>query len=158
MTSSPIDDVSVVLYLDDILIYSDNPNTFATLREVPPSSRKNRLYARAASAIPFNSCNYLSYMLSPDGLMMAENKIPASGLARTPEILGGPSFVPRGCQVLSAFPFTLSRDHVPPLTMLYLKRCPRGLSYDCRTSLRSSKMGMHHRPVLTPRIPDTPIM
>ena len=72
-------DVSVVIYLDDILVYSDDPKQhLAHVQEVLTRLRHNRLYARADKCkFHCNSCEYLGYMLSPDGLLMAQNKIQA---------------------------------------------------------------------------------
>ena len=72
-------DISVVVYLDDILVYSNNPEQHsAHVREVLTQLRRNRLYARANKCeFHCNSYKYLGYMLSPDGLTMAQNKIQA---------------------------------------------------------------------------------
>ena len=72
-------DISVVVYLDDILVYSDDPEQhLAHVQEVLPRLWHNRLYTRADKCeFHCNSCEYLGYMLSPDSLMMAQNKIQA---------------------------------------------------------------------------------
>ena len=72
-------DISVVMYLGYILVYSDGPEQhLAHVWEVLTRLRRNRLYARADKCeFHCNSCEYLGYMLSPDGLTMAQNKIQA---------------------------------------------------------------------------------
>src|SRR6266481_2783840 len=71
--------VSMVVYLDNILIYSDNPDQHtAHVQEVLSHLHKNRLYARADKCeFHTNSCEYLGYMLSPQGLTMSAYKIQA---------------------------------------------------------------------------------
>ena len=72
-------DVSIVMYLDDILVYSDDPKQHsAHIREVLTRLHWNWLYTWADKCeFHCNSCKYLGYMLSPDGLSMSQNKIQA---------------------------------------------------------------------------------
>ena len=58
-------DVSVVVYLDNILVYSDNPEQhLAHVWEVLTRLRCSRLYARADKCkFHCNLCEYLGYML-----------------------------------------------------------------------------------------------
>ena len=72
-------DVSVVVYLDDILVYSDDPkHHLAHVWEVLTQLQCNWLYAQADKCkFHCNLCEYLGYMLSPNSLMMAQNKIQA---------------------------------------------------------------------------------
>src|SRR6266481_9582544 len=72
-------DVSLVVYLDNILVYSDNPGQhMAHIQEVLSHLCKNCLYAWADKCkFHTNSCEYLGYMLSPLGLMMSLYKVQA---------------------------------------------------------------------------------
>src|SRR5262249_44497935 len=70
-------DVCVTVYLDDILIYSDNPSEHKKhVKEVLKRLRANGLYARADKCeFSSDTVEYLGYILSPDGLKMSEDKI-----------------------------------------------------------------------------------
>src|SRR5882724_905649 len=70
-------DVIVIIYLDDILIYSDNISEHKLhIREVLRRLHANRLFACADKCkFHITSCEYLRYMLSPEGLTMAPYKV-----------------------------------------------------------------------------------
>src|SRR5882724_2558754 len=70
-------DICVIVYLDDILIYSDNIAEHQKhVREVLRRLCTNGLFAQADKCeFHVTSCEYLSYMLSPEGLTMAPYKI-----------------------------------------------------------------------------------
>ena len=70
-------DVCVVVYLDDILIYSDNKEDQRKhVQEVLRHLRKHGLYAKPKKCeFHLESMEYLGYCLAPSGLMMAQNKI-----------------------------------------------------------------------------------
>src|ERR1700722_17653012 len=70
-------DVCVVVYLDDILIYSDNMDIHKThVREVLKRLRENGLYAGADKCeFHSESIEYLGFRLSPEGLSMDPAKI-----------------------------------------------------------------------------------
>src|SRR5882724_7468759 len=70
-------DVTVIIYLDDILIYSGNMSEHkAHVQEALRRLRANRLFVRADKCeFHVTSCEYLGYMLSTEGLTMAPYKV-----------------------------------------------------------------------------------
>ena len=70
-------DINVIVYLDDILVYSNDLSEHKQhVREVLRRLRANGLFAHADKCeFHITSCEYLGYMLSPDGLTMASNKV-----------------------------------------------------------------------------------
>ena len=70
-------DVCVMIYLDDILIYSNDMSEHHWhVKEVLKRLRKAGLYAKAEKC-EFHSelVEYLGYILSPSGLTMSDDKI-----------------------------------------------------------------------------------
>jgi len=70
-------DVSVVIYLDDILIYSDNMDDHKKhVKEVLRRLRENRLYASPTKCVFHqNRIEFLGFVLGVNGLRMDESKI-----------------------------------------------------------------------------------
>ena len=70
-------DICVIVYMDDILIYSDNIAEHQKhVREVLHRLCGNGLFSRANKCeFHVTSCEYLAYMLLPDGLTMASYKV-----------------------------------------------------------------------------------
>src|ERR1700722_6170847 len=70
-------DVCVIIYLDDILVYSDNIDLHCTqVREVLHRLHQNGLYAGAHKcSFHQDTVEYLSYIHSPTGLMMDPAKV-----------------------------------------------------------------------------------
>ena len=70
-------DVCVMIYLDDILIYSNNMSEHHRhVKEVLKHLRKASLYAKAEKCkFHSESVEYLGYILSPSGLTMSDNKV-----------------------------------------------------------------------------------
>ena len=70
-------DIIVIIYLDDIPIYSDNiSKQKAHVQEVLQRLCTNGPFACADKCeFHITSCEYLRYMLSPEGLTMAPYKV-----------------------------------------------------------------------------------
>jgi len=70
-------DVCIVIYLDDILIYSNNMSEHHQyVKEVLKHLRKAGLYAKAEKYEFYSkSVEYLEYILSPFSLTMSDDKI-----------------------------------------------------------------------------------
>ena len=70
-------DVCVIIYLDDILVYSNNMSKHHRhVKEVLKRLHKAGLYAKAEKC-EFHSelVEYLGYILSPSGLTMSDDKV-----------------------------------------------------------------------------------
>ncbi|EEB88915.1 hypothetical protein MPER_13056, partial [Moniliophthora perniciosa FA553] len=72
-------DVCVVVYLDDILIFSENMDDHRKhVKEVLRRLEKHGLYCNPTKCeFHVSECEFLGYILSPDGFRMAEDKVKA---------------------------------------------------------------------------------
>jgi len=70
-------DVYVVIYLDNILIYSENlDNHWKYVKEVLGWLKDNKLYASLEKCEFYrNKVEFLGYILSPERLQMDEDKV-----------------------------------------------------------------------------------
>ena len=70
-------DVYIMIYLDDILIYSDNMSEHHRhVKEVLRHLCKTGLYAKAEKCeLHSELVEYLGYILFPSGLTMSDNKV-----------------------------------------------------------------------------------
>jgi len=125
-------DVCVVVYLDDILVYSDNMEDHTKhVREVLQRLHQHKLYAKPEKCeFHSDSVEYLGYSLSPNGLTMLQDKV--TTICDWPEprkvkdiqsFLGFANFYHR-------FIFNYS-DIVVPLTRLTWKDAPWDFSDVC---------------------------
>ena len=142
-------DVCVVVYLDDILIYSKNPADHAKhVQEVLRRLRQNDLFAKLEKC-EFNvdTTNFLGYIVSPTGLRMDESKIAVIKDWPTPRkvkevqsFLGFANFYRRF--------ITHYSDITVPLTRLTRKNAPYYWSPACEESFRLLKDAFVSAPVL----------
>jgi len=152
-------DVCIVVYLDDIIIYSEDMESHQQhVWEVLHRLWLHGLFAKPEKCeFHLDSVEYLGYHLSPDGLTMSPDKIQT--ISNWPEprkvkdiqsFLGFANFYCR-------FIFNYS-DIVVPLTQLTRKDAPWNFSEDCRRSFNALKHAFTTAPILTHFIPDTPII
>ena len=151
-------DVCVVVYLDNILIYSDNMEDHVKhVREVLRHLHQHKLFAKPEKCeFHSDSVEYLGYFLSPNSLTMSQDKVTA--ICNWPEpckvkniqsFLGFMNFYHR-------FIFNYS-DIVVPLTRLTRKDAPWNFSKDCRRSFNRLKEAFTTAPILTHNQPGAPI-
>ena len=149
-------DINVIVYLDNILVYS---NDLAEHRqhvwEVLRRLRANGFFACADKCeFHITSCKYLGYMLSPDSLTMAQNKVRI--IQDWPEpckvkdiqsFLGFSNFYCR-------FIYEYSRI-VVPLMHLTHKNVPWNFTNECHSAFNTLKKAFTTALDLTHWIPDT---
>src|SRR6266481_4979322 len=151
-------DISIIVYLDDILVYSDDATQHvAHIWEVLQRLHKNELYAQADKCkFHTTSCEYLGYMLSPSGLGMAQNKIQAIQDWLEPCKVRDVQYFLGFANFYRHFIYGYSMIAVP-LTRLTKKDVPWDWSDECRTSFNTLKKAFTTALVLTHWILDTPI-
>jgi len=152
-------DVCIVVYLDDILIYSEDIESHQQhVREVLCRLRLHGLFAKPEKCeFHSDSVEYLGYHLSPDGLTMSPDKIQTiSDWPEPRKVKDIQSFL-GFANFYRQFIFNYS-DIVVPLTRLTQKDAPWNFSEDCQCSFNALKHAFTTTPILTHFIPDTPII
>jgi len=143
-------DMCVVVYLDDILIYSDDIRQHRShVKEVLKRLQKAELYAKAEKCeFHLDSIKYLGYVLSLSGLTMSDAKVKT--IQEWPEpkkvkdiqsFLGFTNFYRR-------FIFNYS-DIVIPLTCLTRKNTLWNFDDDCKIAFNTLKQAFTSAPILT---------
>jgi len=143
-------DVCIVVYLDDILIYSDNIMQHRRhVKEVLKRLWKAGLYAKAEKCeFHSDSVEYLGYVLSSSGLTMSDSKVKT--IQEWPEpkkvkdiqsFLGFANFYRR-------FIFNYS-DIVIPLTRLTRKDTSWNSDENCKKAFNMLKQPFISTPILT---------
>lgn len=149
----------MIVYLDDILIYSDDPKLHCKhVKEVLRRLRKHGLYARADKCeFDVDTVEYLGYILSPTGLTMDEKKVQV--IQEWPEprtvkdvqaFLGFANFYRRFIDGYS--------DIVVPLTRLTWKNTPWAFTTKASEAMQKLKLAFTRAPVLTHFDPKRPIV
>jgi hypothetical protein len=152
-------DVAVIVYLDDILIYSNNIEDHRKhVKEVLQRLRKHGLYGSAEkSSFHQDTVEYLGFILSPNGLTMDQAKVKV--IQDWPEprkvkdiqsFLGFANFYRRFIDRYS--------DIVLPLTRLTRKQVPWTFTNQCRDAFNNLKTAFTSAPILSHFIPGTPII
>ena len=152
-------DVCVVVYLNDILIYSDDITQHQShVKEVLKRLWKAGLYTKAEKYEFYSdSVEYLGYVLSPYGLTMSDAKVKT--IQEWPEprkvkdiqsFLGFANFYRR-------FIFNYS-DIVIPLTRLTRKDTPWNFDENCRRAFNTLKQAFTSAPILTHWVPDVQLV
>ena len=152
-------DVCVIIYLDDILIYSNNMSEHHRhVKEVLKHLCKAGLYVKAEKCeFHSESVEYLGYILSPSGLTMSDNKVKIIQDWPEPKkvkdiqsFLGFANFYYR-------FIFNHS-DIVIPLTRLTWKDILWKFDSSCQDTFNSLKKVFTSAPILTYWIPDAQLI
>ena len=152
-------DVCIMIYLDDILIYSnDTASHRKHVREVLQHLHTNGLYLKPEKCEWHSeTVKYLGYILLPSGLSMARDKIQTIQDWPEPQkvnniqsFLGFANFYWRFIQDYSGI--------VVPLTRLTCKGVPWNFLDNCRKSFNCLKEVFISTPVLVHWTLDTPII
>jgi len=152
-------DICVIIYLDDILIYSQDLASHKNhVREVLRCLCKHQLYAKPEKC-EFHSMSmeYLGYLLSPDGLTMSNEKVQAiidwlepQKVKDIQSFLGFANFHHR-------FIYNYS-DIVVLLTRLTRKDAPWNFLDECRKSFEMLKRAFTTAPILMHWMPNVPLI
>jgi len=152
-------DVCVVIYLDDILIYSNNMSEHHRhVKEVLKHLRKAGLYTKAEKC-EFHSelVEYLEYILSPSGLTMSNDKIKIIQDWPEPKKVKDIQSFLGFANFYRQFIFNYS-DIVIPLTRLTQKDIPWKFNSSCQDAFNSLKKAFTSASILTHWIPDAQLI
>jgi hypothetical protein len=142
-------DVCVVVHLDGILIYSENPDEHLKhIREVLRRFRANNLYAKVRKcAFSVDTTDFLGFVIGPDGLRVGDSKIQVIRDWPTPRrvkdvqsFLGFTNFYGRF--------IALYVDTTVPLTRRTHKNVPWVRSPQCEDAFQLLKTAFTSAPIL----------
>jgi hypothetical protein len=147
-----------VVYLDDILVFSDDPSEHpAHVREVLKRLRANDLFCKPEKC-EFHSdeIEYLGFIIGRDGIQMDQKKIV--------KILDWPT--PRNVKDIQSFLGFANfyrrfihgySDISVPLTRLTRKTAPWNFNDKCTLAFETLKKAFTQAPVLTHFVPEYPL-
>jgi len=152
-------DICVIVYLDDILIYSENLKEHEKqVKEVLRQLKTNGLYVSLSKcAFHQEQVEFLGFILSPKGLQMDLEKVrairewpPPRRLKDVQSFLGFANFYRRFINNYS--------EIVVPLTRLTRKDTPWSWSEDCQWAFDTLKLAFTSAPVLAHWDPNAPLI
>ena len=148
-------DVCIMIYLNDILIYSNNMSErHWHVKEVLKCLRKAGLYVKAEKCeFHSKSVEYLGYILSPSGLTMSDDKIKIIQDWPKPKKVKDIQFFLGFTKFYYQFIFNYS-DIIIPLACLTWKDIPWKFNFSCWNAFNSLKRAFTFTPILTYWIPD----
>jgi len=152
-------DVYIVVYLDDILIYSNDITQHRShVKEVLKRLQKVGLYAKAEKCeFHSDSVEYLGYVLSSSGLTMSDAKVKTIQEWPEPKKVKDIQSFLDFTNFYRCFIFNYS-DIVIPLTCLTRKNTPWNFDDDCRIAFNTLKQAFTSAPILTHWVPDTQLV
>ena len=152
-------DVCIVIYLDDILIYSNNISKHHQhVKKVLKCFCKAGLYAKAEKCkFHSKSVEYLGYILSSSGLTMSNDKVKIIQDWLEPKKVKDIQSFLGFANFYRWFIFNYS-DIVIPLTRLTRKDIPWKFDSSCQDAFNSLKKAFTSAPILTHWIPDAQLI
>jgi len=152
-------DVYMIVYLDDILIYSDDITQHRKhIKEVLKRLRKAGLYAKAEKCkFHSDSVEYLGYVLSPSGLTMSDAKVKTIQEWPEPKKVKDIQSFLGFANFYRCFIFNYS-DIVIPLTRLTRKDTSWNFDENCRRAFSTLKQAFISALILTHWVPDAQLV
>ena len=143
-------DINIIVYLDNILVYSNDLSEHKQhVWEVLHRLHANGLFAHADKCeFHITSCEYLGYMLSPDGLTMALNKVQIIQDWLEPRKVKDIQSFLSFTNFYHRFIYGYSRITVP-LMHLTCKGVPWHFTDECHSTFNALKKAFTSTPVLT---------
>jgi len=152
-------DVCIVVYLDDILIYSDDIMQHRShVKEVLKRLQKAGLYTKAEKyEFHSDSVEYLGYVLSPSGLTMSDAKVKTIQEWPEPKKVKDIQSFLGFANFYRCFIFNYS-DIVIPLTRSTRKNTQWNFDDDCRIAFNTLKQAFTSASILTHWVPDAQLV